>query len=462
MDRTRDFDNKPIPRLLFQMSLPSVICMMVQSIYNFCDSAYLSHMDQLALTSLSIALPIQLIQGAISVGFGIGINSCISRLRGEKQLKKAEQTATHGIIMGIMICIAFAAIGGTLCGPFVNQYSDNPLVQQYGVQYLTICCVFSFGAILSQITVSILQSHGDMIRPMIGLLVGMVLNIILDPILIFGYLGMPALGVSGAAIATVISQIVTMTLVLYFAFSRKKGFMRLKLRGFNFDFALSKEILKVGIPAMIMQIITSVTAIITNKLLAFFGDDVMIGAYGVYWRVQALIFMPVFGIGRGALPILGYTYGQKNKKRFRDALKYSILYAEIFMVIGVILFQFFPETIFHIMGADDTLTEIGSRCFRILSITFVAAGVSIPLANTFSATGKSYLSMFSYFIRQILLLIPLCWLFAHLWGAGYFWYGFLIADMVNLIFTIYVYHRLKKNELSTWPDILERREQYVH
>ena len=441
---------RPIPGLLISMALPAIISMFVQAMYNVVDSVFVAQVGENALTSVSLAFPIQMLIVSCFVGMGVGINSGISRKLGEKRHRDAERVAEHGFLVAVIIAVAAALIGIFFSERFARMFTDNAEIVAGCASYLFVVTVFSFGSIITQAGFSTLQGSGDMIQPMIGQLIGAVTNIVLDPIMIFGLFGMPAMGVTGAAIATVAGQILAMVYIVMIVVFRKKNLLHLNFRTFRFSGEMLKEIAVVGLPSAVMQGIGSFMVTGYNLILAGYGMTA-VAVFGVYFKVQSFIFMPIFGLGQGAMPIFGYNYGAKNAGRFKETLKVGITISLVIMVIGIVIFQTCSGLIFEKMfNASPEMTVIGVHCFKTISLAFPIAGVSIMLSTSFQAMGKSYLSMISSFLRQMIFLLPFSYLFSLLGGLDMVWYGFIVAELACLTFEIIVYRHFKKKTFDTW------------
>lgn len=438
-----------IPQLLFSMALPAIISMFVQAMYNIVDSVFVAQIGENALTAVSLAFPVQMLIVSCFVGMGVGINSGISRRLGEKKHREAEMVAEHGFLVAVILSLAAAVLGAAFSNVFVKMFTDNPEIIKGCTDYLLIVTIFSFGSIITQAGFSTLQGSGDMIQPMIGQLIGAITNIILDPIMIFGLLGFPALGVTGAAIATVTGQIIAMVYILIVVLKRKKNLLKLHFRSFKYRGTIMKDIAVVGLPSAIMQGIGSFMVTGYNLILAGYGMTA-VAVFGVYFKVQSFIFMPIFGLGQGAMPIFGYNYGAQNAKRFKETLKVAILTSLVIMFVGVLLFQLFPAQIFMLFNASEEMTAIGINCFRAISLAFPLAGVSIMLSTSFQAMGKSYLSMISSFLRQMIFLLPFSYLFSLIGGLDTVWYGFIVSEIACLVFEVIVYRHYKKKVLDRW------------
>jgi len=418
----------PIKNLLFSMSMPAIISMLVQALYNIVDSLFVARVNEESLTAVTLAFPIQMILIALSVGGGIGINSAISRKLGEGKNKEADNVAEHGIVLMLAVYIAILIAAFFLADKIFYNFSDNQQVIDYGVSYIRVILFFSFGGILSQAGMGILQGTGDMTHPMKTQLIGAISNIILDPIFIFGYFGMPAMGVKGAAIATVIGQILSMIYIFIILYT-KENYIKLNLRNFKFNTSIVKQILTVSIPACIMQMIMSVMLFAMNWILAGY-NDLASTALGVYFKIQSVIFMPIFGLGQGVLPIVGYNYGAKNKDRVIQTIKIGCICSVSFMVFGLVIFQVFPRQLLGMFNSSSDLTEIGVRAFRIISLLFPFAGASIIMTNAFQGLGKATYSMIISIIRQLGVLVPVAYALGKLFGLDYLWFGFLVSELV--------------------------------
>ncbi|MEF9918922.1 MAG: MATE family efflux transporter [Eubacterium sp.] len=439
----------PIPKLLFSMALPAIISMFVQAMYNVVDSVFVAQIGENALTAVSLAFPVQMLIVSCFVGMGVGINSGISRKLGERRHRDAELVAEHGFLVAVILSLAIALLGVLFSESFARIFTDNAGIIADCKIYLLIVTVFCFGSVVTQAGFSTLQGSGNMIQPMIGQLIGAILNIILDPIMIFGLFGVPAMGVAGAAIATVTGQIVAMIYILFIVIFRKNNLLKLNFKAFKYNGNVIKDIAVVGLPSAIMQGIGSFMVTGYNLILTGYGMTA-IAVFGVYFKVQSFVFMPIFGLGQGAMPIFGYNYGAKNARRFNETLKVSVLVSLIIMVIGVILFQAFPKQIFAFFNASDSMITMGVQCFRAISIAFPFAGISIMISTAFQAMGKSYLSMIASFLRQMIFLLPFSYLFSVIGGINMVWYGFIVSEIACILFEYIVYRYFKKKILDTW------------
>jgi len=356
----------PVNKLLLSMSVPIMISMLVQALYNIVDSIFVAKISEEALSAVSYAFPLQTLLIAFGGGTGVGVNALLSRALGEKDHKKANVMAMHGVLLAVVNSIIFLIVGLFLVKPFYLSQTNNETIINYGIEYLTIVCTFSFGLFSQFLFERLLQSTGKTIYTMITQATGAIINIILDPILIFGMFGLPKMGVAGAAIATVIGQVVAG--VLGFIINQKVNKeIRLQLRGFRPSKNVIIQIYKIGIPSIIMQSIGSIMVYGFNKILGRFTDikETAVAVFGVYYKLQSFIFMPVFGLNNGMVPIIAYNYGARKKDRMLKTMKLSMLYATAIMVIGLIVFQIFPGPLFSMFEASETMLSMGETALRI-------------------------------------------------------------------------------------------------
>lgn len=439
----------PIPQLLFAMSLPAILSMMIQAMYNVVDSIFVAQVGEEALTAVSLAFPIQILIISCFVGMGVGINSSISRRLGEKKLAEAANVAEHGFLIAIVLSIILGIMGFLVSEPFMRLFTDNPVIIAEGRIYLWIVTIFSFGSIITQAAFATLQGSGDMVRPMTGQIIGAVSNIILNPILIFGLLGFPAMGVAGSATATVVGQMFGMIYMLIVVFRGKKNILKLNYQSFHYENRIISDIVKVGLPAAIMQGLGSLMITGYNLILAGFGMAA-VAVFGVYFKIQSFVFMPIFGLGQGAMPIFGFNFGARNQARFNEALKVAMLAASAIMAAGVLIFWIFPTQIMMAFNPSEEMLEIGVHCLRSISLAFPIAGISIMLSTSFQAIGKAYVSMIASFIRQMVVLLPVTLLLAQLGGLNLVWYGFVISEVVCIAYQLFMYNWYKTRIFSTW------------
>lgn len=437
----------PVNQLLISMSLPMMISMLVQALYNIVDSIFVSRIDENALTAVSLAFPIQSLMIAVGAGTGVGVNALLSKSLGEKDFEKANKTAVNGVFLAGMSFLVFLLIGILAVKPFYRSQTNEAQILAYGNQYLTIVCCCSFGLYAQFIFERLLQSTGKTVYTMITQGLGAVINIILDPIFIFGYFGVPRMGVAGAAIATVIGQILAGT-VGFVVNQKKNKEISLDFKGFRPDKKIIRQIYQVGVPSIIMQSIGSVMTYGMNRILMTFTSTAA-AVFGVYFKLQSFVFMPVFGLNNGMVPIVAFNYGAGNRDRVIKTMKYSIAYAVALMMIGFAVFQVFPAQLFSLFDASETMLSIGVPALRIISISFLFAGFCIVSGSVFQALGNGVYSMVVSIARQLVVLLPVAYLLSLTGNVNYVWWAFPIAELMSLSMTVYflirIYHGVIKH-----------------
>lgn len=430
----------PIPKLLFTVSTPIIISMLMQALYNIFDSAFVARIGQDALAAVSLAFPIQMLMISVAVGTGVGINALLSRSLGETNHNTVNLTASNGIILAIISYLVFLIIGLSFSHTYYSLQVNDPEIIAYGEQYMFICCTFSFGIFLQVTFERFLQATGKTIFTMITQGTGAIVNIILDAILIFGLFGFPRLEVAGAAIATVIGQ--TTGMLMSFAFNIfKNKEINLSIKKLKFDFTNVMTIYSVGFPAIIMQSIISIMTLGLNRILISFSITA-VSVFGVYYKLQNFIFMPIYGLTTGMIPIVAYNYGAKQKKRILDTVKLSTCISVIIMFIGLIIFQLFPLKLLSLFNASDEMLEMGIPALRIISISFIFAGISLTLSATFQALGNGIYSLFISMVRQLLVILPVSYFFARFLGLKMIWFAFPISEFVALLLGIILLKRI--------------------
>ncbi|WP_208559234.1 MATE family efflux transporter [Marinilactibacillus kalidii] len=451
----------PMNRLVLNLSLPMIISMLVQSLYNVVDSMFVAQISEEALAALSLAYPIQMLMIAIQVGSGVGMNAELSRRLGEDRRDMASETASNGVFLGFVHYAVFLLLGLTLVRPFFEAQTDNPQIIQYGIEYTTIITVFSIGKFMQFVYERTLQATGRTFYTMITQGTGAILNIALDPILIFGLFGVPAMGVYGAAIATVAAQIISA--LMAFGFNAKfNDDVDMKYRGFRPNWSVIKRIYAIGIPSMIMTSITSLVTFFLNNILLQFTPTAT-AVYGVYIRLQGFAFMPVFGLNNGMIPIVSFNYGARNKKRMILAIKICLIYAMSMMLIGTILFQAFPEQLLALFNASEEMTAIGVSALRTISISFVLAGFSIIMGTVFQALGNGMLSLWVNVIRQLIVLVPAAYLFALSGNVNAVWWAIVLSEGVAVVFSAIVMRHVYKKKIEPMLDNTEiSRERFAN
>ena len=436
----------PVNQLLISMSAPMMISMLVQALYNVVDSVFVSRINENALTAVSLAFPLQSLMIALGTGTGVGINALLSRSLGEKDFHKADRVAVNAVFLAVVSYLIFLLIGLLAVGPFYASQTVDAQILAYGREYLTVVCCFSFGMYGQFVFERLLQSTGKTFYTMITQGTGAVINIILDPILIFGYLGFPEMGVKGAAVATVIGQIIA-AVFAFFVNKKKNTEIHLEVKGFKPDLRIIGQIYAVGVPSIIMQAIGSVMTYGMNRILIVFSSTAA-AVFGVYFKLQSFIFMPVFGLNNGMVPIVAYNFGARKPDRILKTVKLSICYAVSLMLVGLFVFMVFPTQLLHIFNASENMLAIGIPALRIISLSFLFAGYGIISSSMFQALGHGMLSMYVSILRQLVVLLPLAYLFSRLGELNYVWIAFPGAEIASVIVcTIFFRHIYKKEIL---------------
>lgn len=420
-------------KLVVTMSLPPVVSMFIQAMYNVVDSIFVSRIGMDALTAVSLAFPIQLIIVALFVGTGAGISSLISRRLGEGNVDEANKAASHGIILSFIYSVFMAVAGLFFTDFLVGLFTDDAAMQFLTGQYLRIILVFSFFNFVAHAGISILQSTGNTFMPMISQLVGAVTNIILDPIMIFGYFGFPRMGVAGAALATIIGQVASFVMIVIMF--KKDTSLQVKIRNFKFEKGILKSIYIVGLPAIFMQSLASVMISGLNLILISISDAA-ISVLGIYYKLQSFVFMPVFGMMQAFRAIIGYNFGAKNKERVLSSLKTVLIISVAIMVAGTFIFQVFAEPLLKMFDSNDEMMSIGIKALRTISLTFIAASVGIVISTSFQSFGKGMISLVISFTRQLIILLPAAYVLAKTGGLDYVWYSFTIAEGLSLLIAV--------------------------
>lgn len=426
----------PIGKLLFNMSLPMMISMLVQALYNIVDSIFVAKLSENALTAVSLAFPLQTLLIAVGTGTGVGMNALLSKSLGEKNFKKANATASNAAVLYFFSYLVFFILGFTIVRPFYASQIGNAdqEIMELGIEYLSTVMIFSFGLLAQVFFERLLTSTGRTIFSMTSQLTGAITNIILDPILIFGLLGAPKMGVTGAAVATVIGQCVA-ALVAGFCNHRYNHDVKLKFHGFRLDFHIIGTIYAVGIPTIIMQSIGSVMTYCMNRILIEFSSTAT-AVFGVYFKLQSFFFMPVFGLNNGITPIIAYNYGAGQRKRMLKTIKLSMLVAFCLTFIGFLCFEGIPQILLGMFNASDEMLTIGVPALRIIGIHYLIAWFCIVAGTVFQALGKAVFSMIVSIMRQLFVLVPAAYILASIGGLHAVWWSFPIAEIISLIVSV--------------------------
>ena len=436
----------PVGRLLATMSGPAIFSMLINALYNIIDSIFVAQIGEDALTAVTIGGPIQFFMVSMGVGTGVGINSLISRRLGAKKFEDANNAANSGLKLAMFNWLIFLVFGIFFAKPFIEIFSNDPSIVKQGVSYLSIVTVISCFCMLELLLEKTFQATGNMVYPMITMIIGALVNTIVDPILIFGLLGAPKLGVTGAAISTVFAQFVSMSVGIYFI-KRKNIGLKVNLLDLKIDFKIVKEIYTVGAASIIMQSLSSVMLFGINIILAAFSSTA-VAVMGIYGRLQMFIFMPVFGINQGALPIMGYNFGAKSKKRLMDTYKLANIGAFTIMGVGLLIMQIFPDLLLKMFNASPEMYEIGIKALRSISWCFLPAGYGIITAGMMQATGYGFSSMWGSIIRQFVGILPLAYIFGKIGGLDLVWWAFPSAEILGLLYYMMFMYILNKRAFS--------------
>lgn len=422
---------KSISSLIFTMGCPPIISMFVQSMYNIIDSIFVAKLGENALTAVSLAAPIQYCILAVSVGVGIGMNSYISRSLGANNIDEANNTVTHSMILSFIHSLLFIILGLLFIQPFFRAFTDSEEIFTLGCNYTYIVVLLSFGLFFQITFEKIFQATGNTLMPTISQAIGAIANIILDPIFIFGYFGVPKLGVTGAAIATIIGQMISFLILLVF-FIKSDSMLKMDLKRFKFEFHIIKEIYAVGIPSALMISISSLLTIVLNFVLVKFSNTA-VSVYGIYYRLQTFIAMPVNGLVQGMRPIVGYNYGAKSRDRIFEALKISLMVSFTIMLIGFLLFMFMPRQLMSMFSASENMMNLGVQTLRIISLGFLFSAFSLIISAMYESIGKGTYSLVISLLRQCVIIIPVCMIFYKSIGLTGIWITFPVSEIVAAI-----------------------------
>lgn len=443
----------PIGKLILNMSLPMMLSMLVQAMYNIVDSIYVSRVSEAALTAVSLAFPAQNLMIGLGTGTAVGVNALLSRALGAGDRERANKVAENGVFLSLVAYVIFALFGLFGSRVFMASQTSNAEIIQGGVDYLTVVCCFSFGLYGQVIFERLMQSTGRTLYTMFTQGIGAIINIILDPIFIFTF----GMGVKGAAVATVIGQIIAFGIAAVLN-HKKNHDIRLNLKKFRPDGKLIGQIYAIGVPSVIMMGIGSIMTFLMNIILITYtsGKETAATVFGVYFKLNSFAFMPVFGLNNGVIPIIAYNYGARNRKRMTKAIKVSLCYAMCFMVLGTVLFMAIPHVLLGLFDANEAMLSIGVPALRIIATTFPVAAVCIVLGSVFQALGFGTYSMLTSMARQLLALVPSAWLLARLGQSigndSLVWWSYPIAEVASAVVTAVLFIRLYKNIISKVPE----------
>ena len=454
-ERSKMLGTMEMGKLVPKVSIPIMISMLVQALYNVVDGIFVAKYSAAALTAVSLAFPVQNLMIAVAVGTGVGINALLSKSLGEGNQAKADRTAMNGLFLSALSFLVFAVIGLTCSRLYFTIQTDIQRIVDYGESYMMICCVCSFG-VFFQITLErTLQATGRTLYTMFTQATGAIINIILDPIMIFGLFGFPRMEVAGAALATVTGQIVAAILGLFFNL-KKNPDLHLSVRGFRPSRTIIGGIYSVGIPSIVMQSIGTVMTMAINGILSSFSTAAYT-VFGLYFKLQSFVFMPVFGLNQGLLPILGYNYGARNKRRMMSAFRFGCVIALVIMAVGMVIFLAFPQWLLGIFNASADLLEIGVPALRIICTCFLFAALGIVSSTLFQAVGRGIYSLIVSLMRQLVVLVPAAWLLAQITHqVTAVWWAFPIAECFSLVVSLVLFLRLYRKEIRNLETVKER------
>lgn len=429
----------PINKLLLNMAIPMILSMLVQALYNIVDSIYVSHLSENALTAVSLAFPIQSLIIAVGTGIATGLNAMLSKALGEKNQKDVNDSARSAMFLAVCAYVIMLIASFTIVKPYFNTQTTDAEIFSYGTVYLSLCLAFSFGIYGQLLFERMLVSTGKTMFSMTSQLVGAIINIILDPILIFGYFGLPKMGTAGAAIATVIGQVVAFGVAVFFNIRfNKEIHFRLSIKPTG---TAVRRILAVGIPSTLMQAVGSVMTTGMNMILMSFTPTAT-AVFGIYFKLQSFFFMPIFGLNSGIVPIIAYNYGARNKERLVKAMKLGFVYAVGFMWTGCLVFEAIPQVLFKLFDASDNMLDIGVPALRIMALAFLAAGFCIMCGTIFQALGNGVYSMIVSFARQLIVLLPAAYLLSLTGSLNAVWWAFPIAEVASLACSLFFLFRI--------------------
>ena len=440
----------PMGPLLFSLAIPMMVSMLFQALYNVVDSIFVSYINEAALSAVSLAFPIQNLMIAFAVGTGVGVNAYVSKSLGEGNRTEADRAAANGLFLALCTFVAFFLFGLFGVQAFMNSQTTDPLIRQYGNDYLAVCCLFSLGCMIQCMVEKLLSATGRSNYAMITQLVGALTNIVMDPILIFGLFGFPRMEAAGAAAATVAGQFLGAFTGLYLNL-RHNHDIRFRLQDFRPQARTVRRIYQVGIPSIAMTSVGSVMTFCMNRILIAFSSTA-VAVFGVYFKMQSFIVMPLIGLNNGMVPIIAYNYGARKPDRILQTIKLAILYATIIMVAAVILFQLLPAQLLGIFQASEEMLSIGVPALRILSLCFLIGGFTIVASSVFQALGRGLLSMSISVVRQLVLVLPLAYLLSLTGELNMVWWSFPIAEVLAGLLALYYLRRAYRKVILPLED----------
>ncbi len=441
----------PIGKLIFTMSFPMMISMLVQALYNIVDSIFVSKICENALTAVSLAFPVQNLMSSVGIGTAVGVNALLSKFLGQKRAQKASESAVNGLMLAVISYVVFALAGLFFSKLYFEVQTADQEILDYGNSYLKIVSVLSFGMFMQLMLERLLLSTGKTIFSMCSQLIGAIVNIIFDPIMIFGLFGFPKLGVAGAAYATVLGQFVAAIAALIFNIKFNHE-ITIFSKGFRPNGEMIKKIYAVGVPSIIMISIGSVMTFGMNKILLAFSSTAA-AVFGVYFKLQSFVFMPVFGINSGMVPVIAYNYGAANKKRITKTMKICAAAAICIMIAGTAVMQLIPDVLLSFFEASQTMLDIGNTALRIISISFPFAGFCIIMSSTFQALGDGIKSMITSIVRQLVVLLPSAYLLSLTGEVSSVWWAFPISEISSLLLSLVFVAKVYKQKIKPLGDM---------
>lgn len=436
----------PVGRLLINMALPMIASMLVQALYNVVDSIYVSRVSESAVTALSLAFPVQNMQIGFATGIGVGVNSILSKSLGEKNQQQADRAAGNGIFLAVIATAVFMLFGIFGSQPYYTMQSQVSETVEGGMAYTSICCIFTLGIFIEVLFERLLQASGRTVYTMITQGVGAIINIVLDPVFIFGYFGIPPMGIAGAAVATVIGQWVAAILAVIFNLKCNPD-VHFSLANLRPQKAVVRPILTVGIPSIIMMAIGSVMNFGMNQILQGFKETAT-GVFGIYYKLQSFFFMPIFGLNNATISIVAYNFGARKPERIVATLKRACMVAFCVMLAGLLTFQLVPEMLLGIFNPSDDFLSIGRSALRIISIHFPVAAFCIALGASFQALGNGIYSTITSLSRQLIVLLPVAYLLSLSGNVNAVWWAFPIAEVVSLLVTLCFFRRIYRQKVK--------------
>lgn len=449
MDKQNKMAVMPVKKLMLNMGIPMIISMMLQAVYNIVDSAFVANIKETgeqALNALTLAFPVQMLMVAIGIGTGVGVNALLAKSLGQGDKEKAGLTAGNGMLLAGIIYVIFLLFGLFGTRYYIGSQTDNPIIKEMATDYLRICCVWSFGILYFSLFEKLLQATGKSMYSTIAQITGAVVNIILDPIMIYGLLGCPEMGVKGAAYATVIGQIASALTGLVFHFKANKE-IKNSLAYIKPSGRIIKDIYSIGFAAIISQALMSVMTYLLNVILVGIGEN-MVTAYGLYYKIQQFILFAAFGLRDAITPIVSFNYGMGSRKRVNEGIKYGLIYTLIIMAAGFIGLEIFAEPFAGIFGLTGDTKNLCVSAMRIISVSYMFAGVNIALQGVFQALESGVKSLVISLCRQFIFVIPVAFMFTKLVNAGYFyewsvWTTFIIAEGVSAVVAVIFFKKIK-------------------